>query len=67
MEITKNLFIKIIPSAGMVLTTYKDGDDVKTFFSSTEVCLPLKADPSPWREISEEEAASLEAMKEEEE
>lgn len=63
MEIINNQkFIKVVANEGYVLTTYKDGDDIKDFSYFMEGAFPLAFDPSVLREITIEEALALEEL-----
>lgn len=56
-------FIVITASKGMVITSYKENDDIKEYTSFTIAYTPLNADLSIYREITvEEDAAHMEAM-----
>ena len=59
MEITTyNTYKKIVPSDGMVLTDWKEGDDILAFsYAKVAICpLNRKCD---WREITQDECDKL--------
>lgn len=53
-ELTDN-FKKITPDEGMVLTSYKEGDDIINYTSARLMYCPLNLEISDLREITEEE------------
>lgn len=61
--INNQKFIKVIAAEGYVLTTYKDGDDIREFNYFNEGALPLSYNINDIREIpiAEAEALSIQA------
>lgn len=57
--------IKLVPSSGMVLTTWNEGDDITTFDYLTEVLCNKTADITVWHlmDKAEAEAKAEEAVK----
>lgn len=55
----KEKFQVITASEGMVITTYKETDDIREYTSFTIAYAPLNADLSDYREISVEEDEAL--------
>lgn len=58
-------FYKLIAADGMVITKWKDGDDIKEYNSGKLVYCPLSTDLTIYREITDEEDARLRAEQEE--
>lgn len=57
---------KLIADDGYKLTTYQDNEPIEDFFAVKVACLPLNADISRYREITEDIAEELENKKEKE-
>lgn len=63
--IEKTNFNEIRPTEGYVLTSYADGDDIMTYYSTTIICAPKAVDiESKYRTITIEEDAELQQLKE---
>ena len=63
--IEKEKFNKIRPPEGYVLTSYADGDDIMTYYSTTIICAPKAVDiETKYRTITIEEDAKLQQLKE---
>ena len=63
--IEKEKFNEIRPTEGYVLTSYTDGDDIMTYYSTTIICAPKAVDiESKYRTITLEEDAKLQEAKE---
>ena len=63
--IEKEKFNEIRPTEGYVLTSYTDGDDIMTYYSTTIICAPKAVDvESKYRTITIEEDAKLKEAKE---
>ena len=63
--IEKEKFNEIRPNEGYVLTSYADGDDIMTYYSTTIICAPKAVDiESKYRTITLEEDAKLQQLKE---
>ena len=63
--IEKDKFNEIRPTEGYVLTSYIDGDDIMTYYSTTIICAPKAVDiENKYRTITLEEDAKLQEAKE---
>lgn len=63
--IEKEKFNEIRPTEGYVLTSYADGDDIMTYYSTTIICAPKAVDVEhKYRTITIEEDAKLKEAKE---
>ena len=63
--IEKEKFNEIRPTEGYVLTSYTDGDDIMTYYSTTIICAPKAVDiEHKYRTITLEEDAKLKEAKE---
>lgn len=63
--IEKEKFNEIRPNEGYVLTSYTDGDDIMTYYSTTIICAPKAVDVEhKYRTITIEEDAKLQEAKE---
>lgn len=63
--IEKEKFNEIRPTEGYVLTSYIDGDDIMTYYSTTIICAPKAVDiEHKYRTITLEEDAKLKEAKE---
>ena len=63
--IEKDKFNEIRPTEGYVLTSYTDGDDIMTYYSTTIICAPKAVDiEHKYRTITLEEDAELQQLKE---
>ena len=61
----KEKFNEIRPNEGYVLTSYIDGDDIMTYYSTTIICAPKAVDiETKYRTITLEEDAKLKEAKE---
>lgn len=61
----KEKFNEIRPNEGYVLTSYTDGDDIMTYYSTTIICAPKAVDiEHKYRTITLEEDAKLKEAKE---
>ena len=61
----KDKFNEIRPNEGYVLTSYIDGDDIMTYYSTTIICAPKSVDiEHKYRTITLEEDAELQQLKE---
>jgi len=58
-RINNQKFIKVIAAEGYVLTTYKEGDDIREFNYFSEGALPLSYNIDDIREIPIAEAEAL--------
>lgn len=54
---TNDKFKKITPEEGLVLTSFKEGDDIINYTSARVIYCPLTTEISDLREITEEEDA----------
>jgi hypothetical protein len=61
---TKKYFIEIIADDDHYITTYKDTEDIKNYSSSKIANCPLTTDTSVYREITAEEDATYNWLKE---
>ena len=61
-KINNQKFIKVIAAEGYVLTTYKEGDDIREFNYFSEGALPLSYNIDDIREIPIAEAEALDAQ-----
>lgn len=63
--IEKDKFNEMRPNEGYVLTSYIDGDDIMTYYSTTVICAPKAVDvESKYKAITIEEDAKLKEAKE---
>lgn len=63
--IEKDKFNEMRSNEGYVLTSYIDGDDIMTYYSTTIICAPKTVDiESKYRTITLEEDAKLKEAKE---
>ena len=63
--IEKEKFNEIRPTEGYVLTSYIDGDDIMTYYSTTIICAPKTVDiEHKYKAITIEEDAKLKEAKE---
>ena len=63
--IEKEKFNEIRPTEGYVLTSYADGDDIMTYYSTTIICAPKTVDiETKYKAITIEEDAKLQQLKE---
>ena len=63
--IEKEKFNEIRPNEGYVLTSYADGDDIMTYYSTTIICAPKTVDiEHKYKAITIEEDAKLKEAKE---
>ena len=61
----KEKFNEIRPNEGYVLTSYTDGDDIMTYYSTTIICAPKAVDiEHKYKAITIEEDAELQQLKE---
>ena len=61
----KTNFNEIRPTEGYVLTSYTDGDDIMTYYSTTIICAPKAVDiEAKYKAITIEEDAKLKEAKE---
>ena len=61
----KDKFNEIRSNEGYVLTSYIDGDDIMTYYSTTIICAPKAVDiEHKYRTITLEEDAELQQLKE---
>lgn len=54
-------FKEIFADEGKYLTTYNEGDDIKTYSASRQIIAPISYDESVLKEITEEEHNELQA------
>lgn len=54
---TNDKFKKITPEEGLILTSFKEGDDIINYTSARVIYCPLTTEISDLREITEEEDA----------
>ena len=60
----KTNFNEIRPTEGYVLTSYIDGDDIMTYYSTTIICAPKTVDiEAKYKAITLEEDAKLKEAK----
>lgn len=63
--IEKEKFNEIRPNEGYVLTSYTDGDDIMTYYSTTIICAPKSVYvETKYKAITIEEDAKLKEAKE---
>lgn len=62
---TNDKFKKITPEEGLILTSYKEGDDILSYTSARVIYAPLNANLEDLREISVEENDSYLKLQEE--
>lgn len=63
--IEKEKFNELRPNEGYVLTSYNDGDDIMTYYSTTIICAPKAVDiEHKYKAITIEEDAKLQQLKE---
>ena len=63
--VQKDKFNEIRSNEGYVLTSYIDGDDIMTYYSTTIICAPKAVDiEHKYRTITLEEDAELQQLKE---
>lgn len=62
---TNDKFKKITPEEGLVLTSFKEGDDILNYTSARVIYAPLNANLEDLREISVEENDSYLKLQEE--
>ena len=61
----KEKFNEVRPNEGYVLTSYTDGDDIMTYYSTTIICAPKAVDiETKYKAITLEEDAKLQQLKE---
>ena len=62
----KTNFLEISANTGYFLTTFKaDDENYEAYYGTKLICVPLNADYSDWRTITEEEHIALEAKRDE--
>lgn len=62
----KTNFIEISANTGFYLTTFKaDSEKYEEYYGTKLICVPLSADYSDWRTITEEEHNELEVKRDE--
>ena len=63
--IEKEKFNEVRSNEGYVLTSYTDGDDIMTYYSTTIICAPKAVDiETKYKAITIEEDAKLQQLKE---